>query len=119
MKTTVVKKIAKLDGFNIVKFQFVAHFFVEDISVSDNEINGLVLLVFNNGIDSGNFVKLLVDQGVYKTPQTVKNYICRLKKNEFITKKNNEIFLSDKLQMVADTNNNILLDYKFYYEVHD
>jgi hypothetical protein len=109
-----VSKRVKLERADIVKYQLLTHFYLEKINVSQADLECLTMLVFNPEIDLTDFCNHASDEGIFKTPQSVRNAVSRFERMGVIDKAGKSrkvIKVSDKLNIQSQ--GNVLLDYKF------
>ena len=84
--------------------------------MSDSDLNCLTLLSFNQPIELTHFCydASSEEEGIFKSPQTVRNCINKAEKNNLVIKGDTNkkiIFLNPDLKI--QTEGVILLDYKF------
>lgn len=88
----------RVDSFQIVKFQLITYFFINDFSesFSDTQINCLTWLGLLEEIKFTDFCEKMVDLKVFKHKQSVRNFIsdCLKSENKLIEKNNKSIKLS-------------------------
>ena len=111
-----VQKRVKMPKWDIVKFQILTHCYVNHITMSDSDLNCLTLLSFNQPIELTHFCydASSEEEGIFKSPQTVRNCINKAEKNNLVIKGDTNkkiIFLNPDLKI--QTEGVILLDYKF------
>jgi hypothetical protein len=111
-----VQKRVKMPKWNVVKFQILTHCYINNILVSESDLNCLTLLSFNQPIELTNFCydASSEEDWIFKSPQTVRNSINKAEKNGLVIKDSANkklIMLNPKLKI--QTEGTILLDYKF------
>lgn len=109
-----VSKKVKLDKDILVKYQLLTHCYLEKINVSNADLDCLTMLAFNEEIELTEFCNYASDEGVFKTPQSVRNAIIKFERKGMIEKNGKSrkmIKLSDNLNI--QVKGNVLLDYKF------
>jgi|TARA_R110000868_G_scaffold141302_1_gene357806 hypothetical protein len=111
-----VQKKVMMPKWNVVKFQILTHCYINEIEMSNSDLNCLTLLSFNQPIELTHFCydASSDEETIFKSPQTVRNCINKAEKNNLIVKdKENKkiIFLNPDLKI--QTEGTILLDYKF------
>ena len=109
-----VSKKVKLDKDILVKYQLLTHCYLEKINVSNADLDCLTMLAFNEEIELTEFCNYASDEGVFKTPQSVRNAIIKFERKGMIEKNGKSrkmIKLSDSLNI--QVKGNVLLDYKF------
>ena len=109
-----VSKKVKLDKDILVKYQLLTYCYLEKINVSNADLDCLTMLAFNEEIELTEFCNYASDEGVFKTPQSVRNAIIKFERKGMIEKNGKSrkmIKLSDNLNI--QVKGNVLLDYKF------
>ena len=109
-----VSKKVKLDKDILVKYQLLTHCYLEGINVSNADLDCLTMLAFNEEIELTEFCNYASDEGVFKTPQSVRNAIIKFERKGMIEKNGKGrklIKLSANLNI--QVKGNVLLDYKF------
>lgn len=115
-RVNLVDKRAKLDLWDIVKFQLIAHCYLTKIALSESELNCLTLLSIKGEFDLSDFCILAANKKIFKTTQTVRNCLVKMEKSGFIVKEGKnkkKIMINPILKIQAE--GNILLDFKFVY----
>lgn len=115
-KFNVTHKSLMLNYADIIRMQIIMHCFSNKISLSSMEIDCLVVLCAYGHMQISNFCKLSVEKGVFKTPQTVRNFLTKAENLKLIKKvgtTKKEIMLNEGLNI--QKNGNIMLEYKMYY----
>lgn len=88
----------KVDSFQIVKFQIITYFFINNIneSFSDTQINCLTWLGLSEEVKFTEFCEKMVELNVFKHKQSVRNFIsdCIKSENKLIEKNNKNIKFS-------------------------
>jgi hypothetical protein len=115
----LVKKVDKkslLSDWDIIKFQMLTHCFVNNIAVSDSDLEALTLLSKLGTIELTHFCYDASDEyGIFKTSQTVRNCVNKCEKLNLIIKdKENKklILINPDLKIVSE--GSILLNYIFF-----
>jgi hypothetical protein len=111
-----VQKRVKMPKWEVVKFQILTHCYINRIAMSDADLNCLTLLSFNQPIELTHFCydASSDEEGVFKSPQTVRNCINKAEKNNLVVKdsENKKVILLNP-SLKIQTEGTILLDYKF------
>ena len=111
-----VQKRVKMPKWEVVKFQILTHCYINRIVMSDADLNCLTLLSFNQPIELTHFCydASSDEEGVFKSPQTVRNCINKAEKNNLVVKdpENKKVILLNP-SLKIQTEGTILLDYKF------
>jgi hypothetical protein len=108
-----VQKRVKMPKWNIVKFQILTHCYINDIIISDSDLNCLTLLSFNQPIELTHFCydASAEEDWIFKSPQTVRNSINKTEKMGLVIKSKKMISLNPDLKIQSE--GTVLLDYKF------
>ncbi len=117
-KANLVQKKVKLGYRDIIQYQIITHCFMEKIKLSDNELECLTLLGAYGNTELSVFCKSAVTEKVFKTPQTVRNFLTKAYKLNLVSKEGNnkkQISLNEQLKVQAS--GNIILDFKMIYIV--
>ena len=112
-KANLVQKKVQMSKRNIIKYQLLTHFFNYNESFSNNEIESLALLGVYGKTDLPEFCNAAVNEKIFKSIQSVRNFITKANKKDIVLKDKKRIFLNPKLQI--QTEGNIILDYKMFY----
>ena len=115
-KASLLEKTVRVDKQQIIKFQISTYCFFNNIQLSNNELDCLTLLAAYGQYELSEFCNISVDENIFKSPQTVRNFFTRtcslgLTIKEGTTKKTIEI--APKLQVLIK--GNIILNYKIIY----
>jgi hypothetical protein len=114
-----IKKVDKrviMGRRDIIKFQLMTHCFAKKIILSNAETECLALLGYTGQQDLSEFCNLVVESEIFKTPQSVRNFVGRAEKQGFLYKSGTSrkrIELNSELNIL--TEGNILLNYKVVY----
>lgn len=104
---------------DIIKYQLMTHCFISHVQMSDSELDCLTLLGAYGECELADFCNLAVDEGIFKTSQTVRNFLTKAEKTSKLVVKNGtsrkKILLNPDLKV--QTEGNIMLDYKFAHIV--
>lgn len=109
-----VSKRVKVGKKDIIKYQLLTHCYLERINVSNADLDCLTMLAFNGEIELTEFCNYASDEGVFKTPQSVRNAVIKFERKGMIEKNGKGrkmIKLATSLNVQAK--GNVLLDYKF------
>ena len=109
-----VSKKVKMDKGDIVKYQLLTHCYLEKINVSNADLDCLTMLAFNEEVELTEFCNNASDEGIFKTPQSVRNAVIKFERKGMIEKNGKGrkmIRLATFLNVQAK--GNVLLDYKF------
>jgi hypothetical protein len=98
----------------IIKFQLLTHCFLKNISLSNPELDCLVLLAIDREADLNVFCRYVERKELYASAQCVRNTLSRLERMGLVEKsgkKNKKVRLNSEIAM--QTEGNILLNYQF------
>jgi hypothetical protein len=114
MVVNQVTKRAQLDLNRVVKYQILTYCYLNGVSVSESDLDCLTYLAFNPDIDLTDFCNNVSDEGIFKTPQSVRNAVTKAEKKDLVTKnggnrKSIKLNPVMNIQVVAP----VMLDYKF------
>jgi hypothetical protein len=101
---------------DIVKYQLLVCCFTRNLKLSNNELDCLTLLALSGVQDLSEFCNVAVDNSIFKSPQTVRNFLSKAELNKLIIKEGTTkkaIKLNEALQI--HTHGSILLDYQVLY----
>lgn len=129
-KFNVLDKKTSMSLEEIIKFQILAYCYIHKIAISESDLNCLTLLAFNKKTDLSDFCnaccdpeyrdkesKLSYQKAIFKTPQTVRNCITKMKNHNIVSREgvghNKIIELNPEIKM--QTEGNILLNFKIFY----
>ena len=110
---------AFLEKLAIIKFQLLTHCFFKNITLTDHELECLVLLAQDKEADLSVFCQFVERKELYASAQSVRNVLNRLERIGLIHKtgkKNKTVRLNSEIPM--QTEGNILLEYKFAH-IHE
>jgi hypothetical protein len=111
-----VQKRVKMPKWEVVKFQILTHCYINQIAMSDSDLNCLTLLSFNQPIELTSFCydASSEEELIFKSSQTVRNCINKAEKNGLVSKdpeNKKNILINPNLKI--QTEGIIFLDYKF------
>jgi hypothetical protein len=129
-KFNVVDKKVNMSLEDIIRFQIVTYCYIHKITLSEADINCLTLLGLNKKAELSEFCNACCDstnrdkepiipyqKAIFKTPQTVRNCIARMKNYNIINKDglghNKTIELNPELSIQAE--GNVLLNFKIFH----
>ncbi len=110
-----VKKVVKMDLWDIIRFQIFFYCYINKFSVSEQNLDCLTLLALTGDQEVGEFCDKVADNNIFKNSQSTRTSLPILeKKNLIITYKKGKdkkrIVLNENLNI--QTQGNILLDFK-------
>jgi hypothetical protein len=112
-----VQKKAIMSKWDLVKFQFITHCYLNKITMSDSDLNCLTLLSLNEPIELTEFCyeASSEESWIFKSPQTVRNSIKKSEKFGLVQKDSeNKKKVRINPELKIQVSGNILLDYKFF-----
>ncbi len=112
---TLVETKVQLSTFEIIKYQFLHHCFMNKLLLNNTDIICLSLLGEAGMIPLGEFCKLVVDKKVLKNPIGVNNVLKRLIDKKLVVKERREmqmVFLNPELKIQID--GNIVINIKLF-----
>jgi hypothetical protein len=115
-KANLVEKKIRMTRRDIIKYQILTHSFVHSISYSEAELNCMTLLGICGEIDLSEFCNYVVDENIFKVPQTARNFLTKAERMSLIEKNGTsrkKIKIKDDLKI--QTTGNIILNYKIFY----
>jgi len=115
-KANLVEKKVVMPHRDVIKFQLVTHCFIENVQASDSELDCLTLLGAYGECELADFCNSAVEEKIFKTSQTVRNFLTKAEKAKLVIKEGTsrkKIKLNPDLNV--QTEGNIILDYKVYY----
>lgn len=117
MLTMLVNKVdkrVKLEKRDVVRYQILTHCFLNNIQVSDSDLNCLTELGLLEQDELTSFCNKVADKKIFKTPQSVRNAINKAEKKNLLTKegKSRKIIRLHK-GLNVQVNGTVLLDFKF------
>lgn len=102
---------------DIIKYQLITYCFMNDIRLSNNELDCLTLLGVFVESELAEFCNLAVEEKIFKTPQTVRNFLTKAERKMNLIYKDGtnkkKIGLHDDLKI--QTQGNIVLDFKIFH----
>ena len=115
-KAKLIQKKVVMSNRDIIKYQLLTHCFTRQIRLSNSELDCITLLAALGEIELSQFCNITVDEKIFKTAQTVRNFLTKASKINLVNKKGTnkkKILLHKDLQV--ETKGNIILDYKMYH----
>lgn len=117
MEFSIVDKKVQMTQREIIKYQLMTHCFVNRLQLSDSELDCLTLLAAYKECELSDFCNSAVDEKIFKTSQTVRNFLTKIEKiGNLIIKSGTsrkKIILNPALKIQSE--GNILLDFKIYH----
>ena len=109
----VTKKV-RMDLSSVVKYQILTYCYLNDISVTNSDLDCLTLLAIEGGTELTEFCNLGYDNDIFKSPQSVRNAITKAEKKDLVVKRGyGRKTIEINPDMAIQTKAPILLDFKF------
>lgn len=109
-----VTKRVKMEVDAIVKYQILTYCYLNDVSVTNSDLDCLTLLAIEGETELTEFCKLGYDNDIFKSPQSVRNAVTKAVKKELIVKDGDTrkiVFINPDMNIQTEAP--ILLDFKF------
>jgi hypothetical protein len=115
----IEKRVLMKDAKSVIKFQLLTYCYINNIQVSDSDLNCLSLLAENGTQELTHFCNMAFVDNIFSSIQSVRNCLNKANKKNLVIKegKNRKVvYLNPNLGIVVfKGNENILLDYKLLY----
>jgi hypothetical protein len=109
----VTKKV-KMSLTSVVKYQILTYCYLNDINVTNSDLDCLTLLALEGETELTEFCNLGYDNDVFKSPQSVRNAITKAEKKGLVVKHGDgRKVIEINPEMSIQTTPPILLDFKF------
>jgi len=108
-----VDKKVKMSRDDIIKYQILTHCFLNDVQISNSDLECLAELAKEGRKELTAFCKLISSKGIFKSTQSARNAITKSEKKKLIVKNGSNkktIYLNSNMNI--QTEGTILLDYK-------
>lgn len=109
-----VRKTVRMDLWNIVKFQLATHCVLQQLNVSDLDLNCLTFLAIGGEQPLTEFCDAATENKIFGSSQSVRSAITKAEKKNLVHKNggyNKLVKINPDLKI--QITGNILLDYKF------
>jgi hypothetical protein len=110
----IVEKKAKLEYWDLIKFQILTYCYLEKVAVSESDLDCLTFLALSGEEELTVFCTRCAERGIFSSAQTVRNALTKAEKKNLIVKDGKakkKIALNPELKVFSQ--GNVLLDYKF------
>jgi hypothetical protein len=115
-QANLVSKKVKMGHRDIIKYQVMTHCFMNDIQLSNNELDCLTLLGAFGNFELSDFCNVAVTEKIFKTSQTVRNFLTKAAKIKLVVKEGtNKKTIKLNKELKVQTKGNIVLDFKIVY----
>jgi|TARA_B110000444_G_scaffold249531_1_gene274761 hypothetical protein len=103
----------KVDINVSIKYQILTYCFFNDTLISNSDLKFLMELAKSGKVELTKFCNNLVDQGIFKSPQSARNAVTKAEKKNLLTKEgiNKKTILINK-DINVQIDGLVLLDYK-------
>lgn len=109
----VTKKV-RMSLSSVVKYQILTYCYLNDISVTNSDLDCLTLLAIEGETELTEFCNLGYDNDIFKSPQSVRNAITKAEKKNLVLKNGDgRKTIEINPDMAIQTKAPILLDFKF------
>ena len=109
----VTKKV-RMSLYSVVKYQILTYCYLNDISVTNSDLDCLTLLAIEGETELTEFCNLGYDNDIFKSPQSVRNAITKAEKKDLVVKRGDGLkTIEINPDMAIQTKAPILLDFKF------
>lgn len=109
----VTKKV-RMSLSSVVKYQILTYCYLNDISVTNSDLDCLTLLAIEGETELTEFCNLGYDNDIFKSPQSVRNAITKAEKKNLVLKNGDgRKTIEINPGMAIQTKAPILLDFKF------
>jgi hypothetical protein len=108
-----VDKKVKMSRDEVIKFQILTHCFLNDIQISNSDLNCLAELAKEGRKELTSFCDLISKKNIFKSSQSARNAITKAEKKKLVIKNGSNkkiIYINQDLNV--QTEGLILLDYK-------
>jgi len=103
----------KVDIDKTIQYQIMTYCFFNDILISNSDMKFLTELSKNDNIELTKFCLKMVEDKIFKSPQSARNAITKAERKNLVDKKgNNKKTISLKKVINVQTSGLVLLDYK-------
>lgn len=115
-QANLVSKKVKMGHRDIIKYQLITHCFMNDIQLSNNELDCLTLLGAYGEHELSEFCNVAVTEKIFKTAQTVRNFLTKAGNLKLVLKNGTN---KKRISLIEDlgiqTEGNIVLDFKIIH----
>jgi ATP sulfurylase len=120
MEAEAIKYKARMNQFDIIRFQINYHCFTKRLRMSPAQIDALAYLALWGDMNISDYCNEIVAQDLFSNAQTVRNFVTKqVRETELIVRKgigNKIISLTEKIDVLTTSDlGNILIDIKALY----
>jgi len=87
MKVEVVEKQIPMELYDIIRFQLTTYCFLKNIRLSPAQMDTLAYLAMWGEMNISDFCEQVVQNEIFTNPQTVRNFIIKCVKDEYVERK--------------------------------
>jgi len=109
-----IDKRVKMSKWDIVKYQILTYCYLNNVSVSEADLNCLTYLALEGDQELTSFCNKAHDKRIFSSIQSVRNCIAKAEKKRLIKKEGKnrkKIYINPDMNVLSY--GNILLDFKF------
>ena len=106
-----VEKKVTLNNSDIIKYQILTYCFLNNIQISNADLNCLSILAKLGQVTLTEFCELISENGTFKSPQSCRNAIQKAKTKGLVIKDGKKVSLIEDINLQDE--GNIFLDFKF------
>jgi hypothetical protein len=116
MKVEIVEKKIQMELYDIIRFQITTHCFLNNIRLSPAQMDTLSYLAMWGEMNISDFCEQIVQHEIFTNPQTVRNFIIKCVKDNYVERKGTGsklIVLSSTFDLV--TVGSMVINLKMYH----
>lgn len=115
-KANLVQKKVVMSHREIIKYQIVTDCFIYNKHFSSNELDCLTLLGACGEYDLVEFCNMVVQEKIFKTPQSVRNFLTKATKKGIVIKEGtNKKTIKLEPELNIQTKGNVILNYNMIH----
>jgi hypothetical protein len=105
-----VEKRVKVEKNDVIKYQIITYCFMNNIQISFSDLKCLLELAKMKVTDLTNFCTTISEKKIFKSPQSCRNALQKIKKKGLVIKKGKTILINPSMKV--QTEGTIFLDFK-------
>lgn len=109
-----INKRVKMTKWDIVKYQILTYCYINNISVSEADLNCLTYLALEGDQELTSFCMKAYSKAIFSSIQSVRNCLTKAEKKRLIKKEGKnrkKIYINPEMNIFSE--GNVLLDFKF------
>lgn len=109
-----INKRVKMTKWDIVKYQILTYCYINNISVSEADLNCLTYLALEGDQELTSFCMKAHSKSIFSSIQSVRNCLTKAEKKRLIKKEGKnrkKIYINPEMNIFSE--GNVLLDFKF------